>query len=1143
MQVYMQADGMKGKNLIIFLVVLLVFTNCFNLLHFSENSRADSPPTLYVGENEIYTSIQDAIDNSSAGYRVIVYNGTYNENLIINHKLDLFGEDKSNTKIIGDGIDDTIKINAQDVHISHFTIENSGSTIDNALIRVNESKAIITDNVLQYGYHGIILNNCNYHIVYDNEITNNNGEGVKLNNSNYVDISYNIISYNNNGIYLYLSTSNWVHDNIAIEGNAIHGIFINNSCTSNIIQNSNISDNARNGIYLNDYCNDNEIVGNWVYSNSGSGISLENCSSNIVDSNMIDSNTLYGLMIVGSYNTVETNIIKSNKEDGIFLTADDHTNITNSNKISYNSQAGIRLYNSTSDLIRGNDIFNNYEYGIYLDYFTLNNLVYNNFLHDNTKNAVDKSPNKNKWNISQTNTTNIAGGLYTAGNCWGDFDEKSEGCYDTNDDGLADSSYNIYASNHDEQPLIDMIPPIIDIPSATPAIKIAGDYVTISVEATDNLKLAELYVFITDPNDVTNQVSIINNKNDDTYSYMNKFSNVGDYTYYISAKDARYWNNSTTYSFEVKPGSDTKPPVIIIDKQGPSFDVIPNSYTYGVTVIDDSEISSVYMEYWYDDLDKTIAYMDEISDNYYEKTIIVVGSPDRVYCVIYAKDIGNNIANTKKPVADAGGPYTGNMAQDITFNGADSFDLDGDIIEYSWDFGDGNIDTGASLKHKYFASGSYTATLTVKDEEGYTNSDTAEVTIKSLVNITASNITVNAMENKFGINLSEPFLSYDTDGDGKVDSFVDPNGILEAEHAGYVTTSGHISFLLSLNGNLNKLVIWDVEYDKLINVDYREGKIDKTINDTKNYIEKIKFTVKNSDWKYIKVEDVHPHNSDLTVEGPDGNDVPSDRVWRQSNKVCIIDNKGTTYYLKYPYTPPPITLENAVFTPETGSVISDRTTRSITISYNIPVDLDYVELYIIPEDTQIPDFIEDISDEIITTNNMTFTYTPSNKFSKGVYQIFIKVTEKSGTNYVEDSVIYGFQFTDQQAIDSSITSFFIMLGIFGGAILLLYFVMKYKNIALESFVYIKNKKIIPFFKPVVVGPLSINVDSDKVSKAEFYVDGKLKETLIEPPYNWQWNERSFMKHNIETKIYDQEGNSNSSGEMSFYVFNMPKFFK
>ena len=666
---------------------------------------------------------------------------------------------------------------------------------------------------------------------------------------------------------------------------------------------------------------------------------------------------------------------------------------------------------------------------------------------------------------------------------------------------------------------------------------------TISAEVTDNLNLAELYIFITNPKDAISQVSIIDNKNGDTYSYMSKFSTVGDYTYYIAAKDARSWTNSTSYAFEIKPASDTKAPTIIIEKHGPSSDVIPNSYTYGVTVNDDSEITSVYMEYWHDDLDKTIAYMDEISDNYYEKTIIVVGSPDKVYCVIYAEDSANNIGNTKKPVADPGGPYTGNMAQEITFDGEDSYDLDGSISEYSWDFGDGNIETGVSPKHRYFASGTYTVSLTVKDNDGYTNTDTTQVTIKSLVNITASNITVNQTGTKFGVNLTELFLSYDTDGDGKVDSFVDPNGKLEAEHTGYVTISGHVSFLLSLGGNLNKLVIWDVEDDKLIDVDYREGKIDKTINDTKNNIEKIKFTLKNSDWKYIKVEDVHPKNSNLTVEGPDGKDVSSDRIWRKNNKVFILDNKGTTYYLKYPYDEPPVVLENAIFTPEAGSVISDRTTETITISYNIPVDLDYVELYIIPEGTQIPDFIEEISDELVTTDNMTFTYTPSNKFSKGVYQIFIKVTEKSGTNYVEDSVIYGFQFTTQQVVDSSITSFLIMLCIFGGAILVLYFVMKYKNIALESFVYIKNKKIIPFFKPVVVGPLSINVDSDKVSKAEFYVDGKLKETLIEPPYTWQWNERSFMKHNIETKIYDQEGNSNSSGEMSFYVFNMPKFFK
>ncbi len=1142
MQAHMQADGMKGKTLIIFLMILLVFTNCFSLIRFSENSRADSPPTLYVGENEIYTSIQDAIDNSSAGYRIIVYNGTYNENLIINHQLDLFGEDKSNTKIIGDGTDDTIKINAQNVHISHFTVENSGSTLDNALIRVNESNSVVTDNVLTDGYHGIILNNCT-HIIYDNGIDNNNGDGVILNNSDNNDISYNTISDNNNGISLYLSENNYIHNNTAINSNTIHGIFINSSCNSNVIQDNNISNNVRNGVYLNDYCDSNSLVNNWVYSNSGSGITLENCSSNTIKSNTINSNTLYGLMIVGSYNVVKNNEIKNNKEDGVFLTADDHTNITNDNKISYNSQAGIRLYNSTSDRIIGNEIFNNYQYGVYLDYFTLDNLVYNNYFHDNTQNAIDKSLNQNRWNITQTNATNIAGGSYSAGNCWGDFDEKSEGCYDTNGDGLADSSYDIYASNYDEKPLIDVMPPVVNTPIATPNSQTAGSYVTISVEVTDNLDLSELYVFITNPNDATSQVSIIGNKNGDTYSYMSKFSTVGDYTYYIAAKDARNWTNSTSYTFEIKPAKDTQPPVITIEKHGPSFDVIPNSYTYEVTVSDDSEITSVYIEYWYEGFNKTTAYMEETGANYYKKVIIIVGSPEIVYCVIYAEDIDNNIGNTKKPVADPGGPYTANIAQDITFEGENSFDLDGSINQYSWDFGDGNIGTGVSPEHKYYASGTYTITLAVKDNDGYTDSGTAKVTVESMVNITASNITVNETENKFGINLSESFLSYDTDGDGKVDSFVDPNGILEVEHTGYVTISGHTSFLISVGGNLNKIVIWDAEDDKLIDVDYREGSIEKTINDTKNNIEKIKFTVKNSDWKYIKVNDLHPKNSKLTVEAPDAKDVSSDRIWRKNNKVFILDNKGTTYYLKYPYTPPPVSLENAVFTPETGSLISDKTTGTITISYNLAVIIDYAELYIIPEGTQIPDFIEEISDKLVTTDNMTFTYTPSNKFSKGIYQIFIKATEKSGTDYVEDSVVYGFQFTDQQVIDSSITSFLIMLGIFGGAILSLFFVMKYKNIALESFVYIKNKKIIPFFKPVIVGPLSINVDSDKVSKAEFYVDGKLKETLIEPPYTWQWNERSFMKHNIETKIYDQEGNSNSSGEMGFYVFNMPKFFK
>ena len=100
-----------------------------------------------------------------------------------------------------------------------------------------------------------------------------------------------------------------------------------------------------------------------------------------------------------------------------------------------------------------------------------------------------------------------------------------------------------------------------------------------------------------------------------------------------------------------------------------------------------------------------------------------------------------------------------------------------------------------------------------------------------------------------------------------------------------------------------------------------------------------------------------------------------------------------------------------------------------------------------------------------------------------------------------------------------------------------------KNISFDSFIYIKNKKILPFIKPLVIGPLRIDVNDKKVKKAEFYVNGKLKDTITQEPYIWNYNETSFMKKTIETKTYDQEGKSTSSGEMTFFLFNSPKFLK
>ncbi|MCK5561849.1 MAG: PKD domain-containing protein, partial [Thermoplasmata archaeon] len=70
------------------------------------------------------------------------------------------------------------------------------------------------------------------------------------------------------------------------------------------------------------------------------------------------------------------------------------------------------------------------------------------------------------------------------------------------------------------------------------------------------------------------------------------------------------------------------------------------------------------------------------------------------------------------PVADAGPDQNAAINQIVYFNGSDSYDIDGDILFYKWDFGDGTstdwqIDYNTS--HSYSQIGNFTINLTVSD--------------------------------------------------------------------------------------------------------------------------------------------------------------------------------------------------------------------------------------------------------------------------------------------------------------------------------------------------------------------------------------------------------------------------------------------
>jgi len=89
-----------------------------------------------------------------------------------------------------------------------------------------------------------------------------------------------------------------------------------------------------------------------------------------------------------------------------------------------------------------------------------------------------------------------------------------------------------------------------------------------------------------------------------------------------------------------------------------------------------------------------------------------------------------NIAEVNDPpIANAGLDQTAIVNEVVTFDGSDSYDIDGTITDYNWDFGDGNIGAGVITTHTYGTIGVYTVVLTVTDNGGLTATDETIITI------------------------------------------------------------------------------------------------------------------------------------------------------------------------------------------------------------------------------------------------------------------------------------------------------------------------------------------------------------------------------------------------------------------------------
>ena len=220
----------------------------------------------------------------------------------------------------------------------------------------------------------------------------------------------------------------------------------------------------------------------------------------------------------------------------------------------------------------------------------------------------------------------------------------------------------------------------------------------------------------------------------------------------------------------------------------------------------------------------------------------------------------------------------------------------------------------------------------------------------------------------------QPFYANDTDGDGKVDNFVDPNGQLKLVNT---TTIGNASaFLISADDDEIPEFFWNPSNNSITTVKHSVPTSSSTSVDKENETVTVTVSINKTGWIYLEVADVYPEYN-VTVKTSDGRIISSDKIWRKNGKIYVLDDPDTEYDFIYNYTILPPT-----FNPESGTTFTTaKPTITITYSENVTV---------------IQSTLNGNPISLTSTDNMVFTYIPESNLTNGDY--LLEITVKDSEN-------------------------------------------------------------------------------------------------------------------------------------------------
>lgn len=240
------------------------------------------PMTVYVDDDNVsgpwdgspqhpYQNITSGLEHTSPNGTIFVYNGTYCERIRVNESVSLVGENKHGTIIDGNFSGIVLRITADNVNVTNFTICNGQAwDVEGGVTLSYCGGCHISNNIIRDNYDGIRLTNSSNNIIADNFIlcpplqeTPLVWNGIYSISSNENVIANNTISSGYVALYLGGGLQNTVNGNRLYSN--WYGIRIHGSSNNTIFANQ-IFNNKR-GIHIGYYAPELGILNNRIYHN------------------------------------------------------------------------------------------------------------------------------------------------------------------------------------------------------------------------------------------------------------------------------------------------------------------------------------------------------------------------------------------------------------------------------------------------------------------------------------------------------------------------------------------------------------------------------------------------------------------------------------------------------------------------------------------------------------------------------------------------------------------------------------------------------------------------------------------------------------------------------------------------------------